>query len=96
MTTTTTPAAAERARQMAAEKALERVSRAWGTHRSHEALKAALPLVYAKLEAAKAALETTWSQALSGRANQEQFTAALNTWEAANYDAIAALKAVQK
>lgn len=96
MTTTTTSAqAAERTRQKAAEKALERVSRAWGAHRGPEALKEALPLVYAKLEAAKETLEATWAQALAGRATNEQFNAVLKTWEETNYTAATALKAVR-
>ena len=96
MTITTTSAqAAERTRHRAAEKALERVSRAWGVHRSPDALKEALPLVYAKLESAKAALDTTWDEAKAGRATQAQFEAVLKTWEETNYTAATALKAVR-
>lgn len=94
-TTTTSAAAAERARQKAAEKALERVCRAWGTHRGPEDLKPVLPLLYAKLEASKAALETTWQEAKAGRANQAQFEAALTAWSCANFAAVTALKAVR-
>jgi len=94
-TTTSSAAAAERARQKAAEKALERVCRAWGTSLTPEHLKASLPLLNEKLEAAKQHLDTTWANALAGRASNEQFEYALKTWECTNYAAVTALKAVQ-
>lgn len=94
-TTTTSAAAAELARQKAAETALGRVCRAWGTSLTPEALKATLPLLYGKLEAAKEHLDTTWENARAGRASTEQFDYALKTWECTNYAAVTALKAVR-
>ncbi len=94
-TTTTTAAAAERARQKAAETALERVSRAWGHSLSPDTLKASLPLLNEKLEASKATLDSTWEEAKAGRATPEQFKKALTSWECANYAAVTALKAVR-
>jgi len=95
MTTTTTSAAAERARQKAIEAAFERVSKSWGPDLSPMALKPVLPLLNAKLEAAKAALDTAWEDAKAGRIPREQFDIALKAWENENYAAISALKAVR-
>jgi hypothetical protein len=92
---TDTPMAAERARQKAAERALKAVSRAWGARRGPEDLKEALPLAYAKLEAAREALSATWAEALAGRATHEQFKAALQEWACASLAGAAALKAVR-
>lgn len=86
--------AEEKQRQAASEKAMERVSRAWGRNLGPKDLIAVLPLVNAKLEAAREALNTTWAEALAGRATAEQFNAALKQWETTNYDAVTALKAV--
>lgn len=95
MNTMTTPAVAERRRQKVAETAFERVSRAWGPNLSPDTLKARLPLLNAKLEAAKAALDSTWDEAKAGRASAEQFNTVLKTWECTNYAAVTALKAVR-
>jgi hypothetical protein len=95
ITNTTSAAAAERRRQKAAEKALERVSRAWGHRISPKDLKDTLPLVNAKLEAAATALEDIWKDAKAGVTTQEHFDMALKAWEIANYEAVVALKAVR-
>lgn len=94
-TTTSRAEAAEKQRQAASEKAMERVSRAWGRRLSPKDLIEALPLLNEKLESAREALNTTWADALAGRATPEQFNTALKAWEDANYTAAAALKAVR-
>ena len=87
--------AAEKERQELSEATVKRISAVWPDTGSLDDLKRVFPAIDANLEAAKDRLDAVWQAARCELATPEEFQTALDAWEAANYKAAAALKAVK-
>ena len=97
MNTATTREAEEKQRQAAFFTTLGRVGAAWkraGAAVNLQALTDKAPAADVLLETARKRLDSTWLTAQCNMATPADFTAALDAWEAENYNAITALKAV--
>lgn len=92
---TTQSPKAERERQILSETTIKRISAVWPDTADLNDLKSHFPALNANLDAAKTKLDAVWQAARCDLALPGEFQAALDAWEAANYKAAAALKAVK-
>jgi|GEM_PF-6745696 len=95
MNTTTTPEAAELARQEAFNATFSRIRKAWGRSLSPKDLTKDYRALNEALEAARAKLDSAWVACRGSLATPAEFTAALDGWEAANYRAVGAVKTLK-
>ena len=85
----------ENTRSMLSSRAIARVKRFCpeGILTGTKRLK---PAINARLEAAKAALETTWQQCREGKGTMEDFKRALADWEQAHRECVKLMKGSEK